>query len=108
MILSRGFTTIFAILLIVASTAGATSLTCSDLFYDRASLNPYLLKSQEAKLEKILGPNIQDLIARRGLTLENYYGPDLVRFMFGDWSKAIGSHEFTRKLHQKMSNGRPF
>lgn len=91
------------ILLLVSQAAMAGAPLCAEIFSESSILIPNLLKSEETKLQTKLGSETQDLIARRGLTLPNYYGPDLVRFIFGDWSKAIGSHDFTRKLYQKIS-----
>lgn len=68
---------------------------------------PRLLDTQLAALEAALGPNRPGVVTR-GFSLPGYGGPELVRYLYGDWRGVIASHTFSETLRAELEKGAEF
>ncbi|MBK6686621.1 MAG: hypothetical protein IPG45_19285 [Deltaproteobacteria bacterium] len=71
------------------------------------SARPRFLDAQRAAIEKALGPNKPGVVTR-GFSLPGYGGPELVRYLYGDWRGVIASHTFSATLRDELQKGAEF
>lgn len=66
---------------------------------------PQFLDRHYAAIESTLGADAKLQKVYRGFTLRDYGGPELVRYLCGDWRCVIGSHTFTETLSAELAKG---
>lgn len=78
--------------------------------YDRQHVgaHPRFLDAQWQAIEATLGPKVEHGTVTRGFTLPGYGGPELVRYLYGDWRSVIASHTFSEGLKKRLGQGREF
>jgi|CXWL01.1.fsa_nt_gi hypothetical protein len=74
--------------------------------YDAKKATPLLLKDVEAAIDK----SISSMRAHvyRGFSLPDYGGPELVRYLMGDWRGIIASHTLGSELRAQLKGGLEF
>lgn len=79
-------------------------VSCSSLTFSNPSSQGdiFLLEEIEQKIQALVSAADSRNIKRvyRGFALENYRAVNLLRYIFGDWSQAIASHNFTLLQNQ--------
>ena len=74
--------------------------------YDASKASPKFLESVEHALSQATaGPEVR---AFRGFMLPNYGGPELVRYLRGDFRQVIASRAFTSELRARLNEGGEF
>lgn len=70
-----------------------------------AGANPRFLGRHLEAIESALGAETKARPVYRGFTLPDYGGPELVRYLHGDWRCVIASHTFTETLRGQLEKG---
>jgi hypothetical protein len=73
-----------------------------------AVCDPRALQLHEQRLARSIAPDGATTVATRGFSLRGYGGPELIRYLRGDWRSIIASHTFTASLRTALEQGQPF
>ena len=68
---------------------------------------PKLLDAEEARLDQAFGADAITVPVSRGFAMEGYGGPELIRYMMGDWRNVIASHDFSAGVCAELEGGAP-
>lgn len=74
--------------------------------YDARQASPRLLEGIETSLSHRIGGKATPVY--RGFSLPDYGGPELVRYLMGDWRGVIASHTFSSHLRRELTGGQEF
>lgn len=70
--------------------------------------HPRFLDRWYGAIESALGRHTEAKRVSRGFTLPGYGGPELVRYLHGDWRGLIASHTFSQTLRASLAEGLEF
>lgn len=70
--------------------------------------SPRFLDAWYHAIESALGERTESRRVSRGFTLPGYGGPELVRYLHGDWRGVIASHTFSQTLRDALAEGLEF
>lgn len=73
--------------------------------YDAAKASPRFLRDIEQRLERTISEVPGHRPVYRGFTLHDYGGPEMVRYLMGDWRCLIASHTFCQQLAKELEGG---
>lgn len=70
--------------------------------------SPALLRDLEQRLERAISIKPGYSPVYRGFSLVEYGGPEMIRYLMGDWRNLIASHAFTKRLQARLESGDEF
>ncbi len=74
---------------------------------DAKTTSPLLLREHETAMDDAVAKTKGAINVRRGFSLDDYGGPEIVKYLFGDWRCMVASHTFTLTLKEKLASGAP-
>jgi hypothetical protein len=67
---------------------------------------PAFLSEYEERIDRAISGGFKTVY--RGFSLDRYGGPEMIRYLFGDWRSLIASHTFTKKMAAQLDAGAEF